>query len=115
MLTRQLEDVREEFEAGSELEVQRKHQLAEMVAQVLEEQRRQDMIWERIQQRKLEESLTITKNKQSIKGSVKAMKMQHRHVDEVKIRQKELATIAGREKVRREFAEIQTKFEISGT
>jgi hypothetical protein len=42
VLTRQLEDVREKFEAGSELEVQRKHQLAEMVAQVLEEQRRQD-------------------------------------------------------------------------
>jgi hypothetical protein len=57
-----------------------------MVAQVLEEQRRQDMIWERIQQRKLEESLTITKNKQSIKGSAKAMKIQHRHVNEVKIR-----------------------------
>lgn len=57
-----------------------------MVAQVLEEQRRQDLIWERIQQRKLEESLTITKNNNSIKGSVKSMKVQQRHVDEVKIR-----------------------------
>jgi hypothetical protein len=46
-----------------------------MVAQVLQEQRSQDLIWERIHQRKLEESLSLTKNNNSIKGSVKSMKI----------------------------------------
>ena len=53
---------------------------------------------------------------QSVKGIERGVisQKQLKYIDEAKLRQKDLATAEGRERVKREFAETQTKFEISG-
>lgn len=66
ILSRQIEDIREKLQAGSELEMQRKMELAEMVTQVLHEQKKQELYWERLQKKKLEDTLS---NIGSIKGT----------------------------------------------
>lgn len=100
--------------------MQRKLELAEMVTQVLHEQKKQELYWERLQKKKLEDTLSYMGSIKggSIKGtSIKGREtgvVLNKHFDEFKVRAKELATRAGRERVKREFAETQTKFEISG-
>ena len=86
-----------------------------MVTQVLHEQKKQELFWERLQKKKLEETLSQVGNIKSgsIKSSEKGVEI-NKYIDEIKIRAKELATRAGRERVKREFAETQTKFEITG-